>query len=151
MDQRPDPYKPPAVAASTTTSGHVPYEAVDILVATRPWLTFTIVMSALACLLMLVSVVLIAVSSRAPVPVRVGLIAGCFVGLTVNIAPLVYLRRTVVAITRLTRTSEPAALVDALRGQHRFWRYLGVLSVVCGVFSAIIVWLLVIGGLASRI
>lgn len=136
-----DPYAAPAAAGGGTFAPDVPQGAVEALRGTRPWVRLFSILGFLSAALMVVlgaAVMLGGGASlfgdfgeeAAPGGVLIGMgFAYLLVGL-LYFLPCLYLFRYASRITRITEGGGEVALVDALDQQRRFWRLIGIYTLV---------------------
>ena len=136
-----NPYAPSESAVIGNTAayahdhGQVPAEAVEALRQTRPWVLLLAILGSLITGLMMVGGLLMGgISASADSPAGlggaslIGMAVGYFIVALVYIYPLVKLFRYSGAISRLIRSGSAADLVDALRHQKSFWRFIAIIT-----------------------
>ncbi|MGA0133350.1 MAG: hypothetical protein ACO3ND_03220 [Opitutales bacterium] len=110
----------------------------DKLRQTQPWLRFMGILTMITAVLMLLAgggVALVgALSAIGAVEAKAGLMlaAGLLYAVLslVYLFPALHLLRSARAIRGLQTGSDDAAVAEALEGQRRFWKYIGVVAIV---------------------
>lgn len=137
-----DPYAAPAAAAGGTFAPDVPQGAVEALRGTRPWVRLFSILGFLSAALMVVLGAAVVLGGGASMFGDLGgegaAAGGMMLGLGVlylvigllYFLPCFYLFRYASRITSITEGGGAAALVDALDQQRRFWRLVGIYTVV---------------------
>ncbi len=145
----PNPFAPPGVnvndPAIVPSWEGVPPSVVVILSQTRPWLRLLlglmVTVGALAVVWMVRWAVYGMMRKGYPLFAYSGVGFLILVAITI-IMPAVYLARSAQAIRRLQTGGGVPALEDALRSQHSFWRYVGLLTLalvaIYGVVFALV-------------
>lgn len=148
----PSPFAPPQTADFTLTEspgGEVPHGAIEALRKTRPWAIFLAILSFIGSGLLVVTGVFVALfGSMGSVPENPGMPRGMMgaLGLVylvmggLYVYPGVRLFQFGAAIGNLVRDRQPSTLVRALDLQMRFWRFVGIATIVgIGMYLAAIV------------
>lgn len=143
----PNPYAPSesSVIGNTFSYAHghgqVPAEAVEALRQTRPWVLLLAILGSIATGLMVLGGVSIAIfsASSAGGATMIGMAFGYLIVALLYIYPILKLFRYSGAISRLVRSGSSADLVDALRHQKSFWRFIGIITCVLVVLYLLII------------
>lgn len=147
----PDPYAAPLAAGGGTFSPDVPRGAVEALRGTRPWVRLFSILGFLSAALMVMLGAGIMLGGGASIFGDFGdeaapaglMIAMGFAYLLIGLLyflPCLYLFRYASRITRITEGGGEAALVDALDQQRRFWRLVGIYTLVMvGLYAVVAV------------
>lgn len=142
-----NPYAPPQAAprlgASEGRTGAVPDEAVELLRKTKPWARFLGVLGAIMTGFMILGALVFILLGESlarglPVAARAGMGLVYLVMAGLQLPPVIFLNRYASRIGRLLQTGDPEDLVEALRAQKSFWRYVGIFTLVLLCFYALI-------------
>lgn len=143
---------PPAAAAPASLSGgDVPQEIIELLRKTKPWVRLIAVLGfigmGLAVLGAAAAIVLGASSGMGagPLLLQVGVVVVEFVLL---FPALLFLNRYASRIGNLVTSGHPQDLEDALTAQKSYWKYVGILVLVCIILALIGVVVAVVLGAA---
>jgi len=128
----------PVVAVHS--SGDVPQEVIELLRKTKPWVRLIAVLGfiglGLALLAAAAALVLGASSGMGagPMLMQVGVVVVEFV---VLFPALLFLHRYASRIGNLVASGHPQDLEDALAAQKSYWKYLGILVLVCIILAIV--------------
>lgn len=133
-----DPYAAPVAAAGGTFAPDVSQGAVEALRGTRPWVRLFSILGFISAALMVMLGAAVVLGGGATIFGEAAapggaLIAMGFAYLLIGLLyflPCLYLFRYASRITRITAGGGEAALVDALDQQRRFWRLVGIYTLV---------------------
>jgi hypothetical protein len=144
----PDAPSPPTAAAAAGAALTIPEQAADALIATRPWLLMVGGTTAVLLLVIFLGLVVAYLTAPKPLAVRLGASIGAAVGVLFYVPPMLSLYRSCAAIRQLAREGNSSHVVEALSHQHRFWRYLGILTLLSlGAYAILVFWIVAAGGL----
>lgn len=120
--------------------GVVHAEVVLTLQRTKPWMLFLAILGFIGCGLMIIGGIGMLVagavtgsraSSNMPFPGFFAVIGVLYLAFAVfYLLPCIRLAKTCSAITRLSTTSSNEDLIACLEQQRKFWKFIGVLTVI---------------------
>jgi hypothetical protein len=129
-------------------------DIVSILQDTRPWLRFMSVLGFITCGLVCLGGILAGFLAggqlwTAPVSLLVALVYIVLAGII--LIPTFHLHHAANTIRALDQDRGTAAIAEPLRYQFRYWRFTGIMIIVCaGLYVALIIIALVIGNWLPR-
>lgn len=155
-----DPYAAPAApAVAEARSADVPQGAVEALRGTRPWVRLIAVLGFVGAGLLIVFGLFALLGGGASMFGDLGAGEGAaIVGMGIAylllgllyVMPCLHLVRYAGRITRLVQGGGAATLVDALEQQRRFWRLVGIYSLVMLIlYGLIFVGAIVFAGIGA--
>jgi len=124
------------------------------LTATKPWVRFMAVVGfVLAGLLVLFSLILLAMSPFMEGGPVFGAVMSLvyLLGAVLYIIPCLYLNRFASSIVVMTRGGGPRAMAEALDHQRRFWRAVGIITIVSLCFYALVIFAAVVFGVVAAL
>lgn len=113
---------------------------------TAPWMTFMSILGFVACgLMLLAGIALFFLSSKLslPIPPSMGLVY--IIMAVIIFFPYLYLYQTAESFRGFVQRGDVNAMETALMLQKKFWRYLGILTLV---YMAVLALMMLIGFLA---
>jgi len=150
-----DPHPETPMASGANPTVVVPFQAVEWLRQTKPWVRFLAVLGLVATALSVGLILFLSLTMGAMPGMRVGLerllpvAMGVFV-LALYLPPLLLLNRYANRIGRLVRSGAPGDLEAALQAQKAFWKYIGILTLVILVLYIIGILAVLGMGLMAR-
>lgn len=150
IDDGPDPENPPAQPLPDPFQTHGAAMAAH-LDGTRPWARFLAIMGFVAAGIMVV----LSVFMLAATPFMESGLMGPFMsmiyllGAVLYVVPCLYLNRYASSIAEISRGGGPRAMAEALDHQRRFWRIMGILTIVMLCFYALVFVVGILAALAA--